>query len=290
MGMALVLGGLLSGVTFNLFAKKFHTNKKENEPFGFLIFTLLGVSFSSLILYILFFYEKSDIETFLVPNILLLSFLEFFCISISAGIYHTLLKKINVSTMAILSSTIGFVSFLLSLVLGLGTFSLMGLTGGIFIFLGVVVISTGKEKIKYSSALWLVMFSGLLLAIATIIDSVVVVEYGITPIFWMVVSYFFPAMFLLLFRPGKVRVYANMLKNRENKILLFFAIVTSFLAYFLWYSAYNYQIAAVQMNFVASFGSVLIVLFSYIFLKERKNFLRTLTAVIISTIGIWLLA
>jgi len=285
----MILISVVSSSIYCLFTKKFHL-KKDNDPISYVISLLFTVSIMSFLLYTLFYFNKDDLATVLRTEILVLVILEFIFVAINAVIFQTLLKKAPLSEITVLMSSSGFITLLLSRILGISGLEINGIIGGVLVLIGVAIVSLGNEKWKFKGVFFYILFATVSSAIAMILDNKIIFEYEISPLFWVVLSYLFPAIIISIVFCRSVAKIPRMLSDGSNRHLLFIAVISSFISYYFIYSSYNFGVNASQANFILSTQNVLIVVLSILFLNEKKNILKVVSASILSSVGIWLLA
>jgi drug/metabolite transporter (DMT)-like permease len=290
MGIYLVLVSLLASTVNALFSKKFYSNRKENDPISFTIALMFLVFVISSVVYFTLFFDKSDFQRLFSVNVLLTAVAEAVCIAISSVIYNNFIKKAPLSETKILFTFSGFVTMILSIFLGIGTLNVSNIIGGIFVILSIIVVSYRNERWKFNKVIFYIVLALVAYSIGTILDNKIILDYQLSPLFWVMMSYLMPAVIISITYPESALKIPGMLKKKGNLVLLLIASITSFVSYYFVYSSYNFGVNAAQANFILSSQNVIIVVLSIVFLKETRNILKVFLSAILSSVGIWLLS
>ncbi|MFH1546899.1 MAG: EamA family transporter, partial [bacterium] len=182
----------------------------------------------------------------------------------------------------------GIVLFLYGL-LFVSTIDNLGIIGGILIIISVAIISMDDRRWKFREVIPYVLMNIIPWSISITIDDILISDFGITPMFWMVFSYFLPGVIMSIFLFRHLKNVRKMLQDRKNKIFILITTFSSFVAYLLIYSSYNYGVNATQANFILSTQVIVSVLIGIIFLREKKNIAKVMVAAVLSSVGVWLL-
>lgn len=290
MGIAMLLGSVLSSSIYSVFSKKFHSQEKKTDPIAFLQYMLFLVSIISIFVYLFFSFDIRDIHVFFDSIVIIFVLVECLLVSVVATIFHLLLKKTPLSEISILMSLSGFVTLIVSSFLGISSIGLYSVIGGIFVLFGTIVVSYNNDRWKFGKSLLFLIISMFSSAIAAIIDNKLILEYGVNPMLWVSISYLLPGVFISLVFPKSFKRIPQMIKDGDNTILSFIAAMSSFISYYFIYSAYNYGIEAYQSNFILSSQTIIVTVLSIIWLKEKNAVIKVIIASVLCSIGIFLIS
>jgi drug/metabolite transporter (DMT)-like permease len=290
MGLYLLLFSLVTSSIDGLFAKKFYNNKKNNDPRATAVVQMFIVAGISALVYFLFYEPSKDISIISDPKILSVVVFNSVLIAVVSLAWHILMKKAPLSEVVILLSLSGFLTQITSMMFGFSTIDSLGIVGGLLVVLSVGIISYEGKKITFKGVLPYVLMNIIPWSISILLDDIIVSDYGISPMFYMIISYLFPGIIISLFFMNSLKNIRKVIKGKNNIIPLMVSAVSSFFSYFLIYTSYNLGVNATQANFILSTQVIISVLTGIIFLKEKKNPGKVIIAAVLSSIGIYLLS
>ena len=193
-------------------------------------------------------------------------------------------NKIEASTNALLSQTVSVFSFILGIVLFAGSFSWMKFLGVFAITTGNSLLFVGKSRIELDKAFWVRTLLSLTLSFTYLFDSLASPNFGL-PIYAFI-AYTIPSAILMILTKTKVVEFIDLLKRKFFPI--FMVCVGGAVGYWFLIKAYSFDNISVVIPVVSS-STILTVVASGIFLKEREGLLKKIVLAILVFGGVVIL-
>lgn len=217
-----------------------------------------------------------------IPNILIMIFFYGF----SAVFMFRSLALIDASEFTILFATRALWTLLIAVIFLSEHFSLIQMSGTLLLLVSVVLVSYKKEKIKLGKGELLALFSAALFGVALGNDGFLVKNFDVQS--YLVFAFLLPGIMLMAVYPKEIKKLKMFLKPSLGfkMFLLCICFVVSAITFF---SAFKIGDNVGQISILNQISTVLIVLASILYLKERKNVFLKIFGSILAFIGVILL-
>ncbi|MFA6005642.1 MAG: DMT family transporter [Patescibacteria group bacterium] len=227
-------------------------------------------------------------QGFVIPPLSLWPRYLFSAVLYGTGTYlgFTAAKKIGASELTIVSTIGSVVSIVLGVFLLHELFGFSRFIGAVLILGSIIYLYTGK-KLHFSNGAWYAIGSAVLYALAGVNDMYVIRVYD--PVSYVALMSFLPGVILSVAKPRALLQLKELLIPKTLKNMLSYCFFYSIQA-ITYYLALSKGAGVSQMAPITRSEIVLVVLFSAIFLGERKNMKKKLVATTLVTMGVLLLA
>lgn len=265
-----------------LLLQKAVLNRKEVDPIAFAIyFQLLVVLISSPIA----LYLGTRVENFdaIWPLVLLMAVLY--------GLANTLLywgmKHTEISRVSVIMTSVPLWVFLGGVLLLGESFNLLKVAGVALVVSGLFVLAWAGRGFRWTRASTAVLLASFLMSGAFLIDRDISGNFS-SPFLYQAFSFSLPVIVMVLLRPNAVpKIPVLFARNIQRLTFLSAVVLVTMSASVL--TAYRLGGEVSRVIPIVRASSILVVIFSYLFLGERKDLLKKLIAAILVVLGVVLL-
>lgn len=257
---------------------------KESDPWSFsIIFQFLVGILIWVYTYLAYKTNLNLTVPFYHPNLILMTLLW-----ASANIFiYNALKVTEASTFTILFSTRALFTVLASSLFLKEFVSLIQFVGILLILLGVVIVSYSKSGIKLGRKEWLSLGAAMCVGFANVNDRAILKMLDVQT--YSVISYLFPAFFLLLLRPRAIKKFKSLLDFTKARNTLLLGIL--WVGFSLTFnSALKIAPSASQVSAIGLTSVIVVVVLSILILKEKDNVPRKIIGALVSFVGLFMVS
>lgn len=257
-------------------------NRKEVDPIAFAIYFQLLVALVALPLAI---FSGVKIENFgaILPLIGLMPFLYAF----GNIFFYQGMKLSEVSKVGIVMTTVPLCTFLGGVILLEEILSLAKVLGFLAVISALLLLSRQKGALRLERGLGYVLLSSFLFAGAFLIDKRIVDNFS-SPFLYQVFGFGLPGLLVGILQPRSVpKIKA--LFSRRVQFLTILSVLSLITTSFSTLTAYRLGGEVSRVIPIVRASTIVVVIFSYLFLGERKDLLKKLAAAILVVLGVVLL-
>ena len=277
---------LLLTISYGIVVKGTLNNKKTDyDPIAYASAMFIFVGLAALVIWLFSGTISRDLASLLDPKIGLLTLINVVVYTICPSFYYRALKNLPYSIVTIVYSLSGLFAFSISIFFHLNSFYLLGLLGSFLIVASVVLVSFKSSELKSSRYLLYMFLATFFYSLAATIDSQLVPHYSIT--FYTALTFGIPGILIMLnFIPLKKFLLPYQKKNYLSVITNGSIMGISLIFIF---ASYRVGGTTAQVYSILAMEAILSVIFSAIFLKDRKDLLLKIVAAVIAGFGVYLL-
>lgn len=262
--------------------KKPVLNKKEVDPVAFAIYFQLLVALIALPLAI---YLGVRIENFgaILPLILLMAFFYALC---NIALYWGM-KLTEVSRVSIIMTTIPLWVFLGGVILLKESLGLNKILGFLAITFGLLLLSWQRGALRLDRGSSYALLASLFASGAFLIDKQIIDNFS-SPFLYQIFAFGLPGILVGVLQPRSIpKIRA--LFSRKVQALTFLATLSLITVSFATLSAYRLGGEVSRVIPIVRASTIVVVIFSYLFLGERKDLSKKLVAAVLVVLGVALL-
>lgn len=278
----LLLAISIAATVFYTLLQKVLIHEKPSEAVAYTIVSQIVPGFL-ILLYLLVthgFYMPNLFE--FIPNILIMIFFYGF----SAVFMFKSLASIDASEFTILFATRALWTLFIAVIFLSEHFSFVQILGTVLLLVSVILVSYKKEKIRLKKGEFLALFSAALFGIALGNDGFLVKYFDIQS--YLVFAFMLPGVALMGIYPKEVKKIKIFL-DPSLAIKMFLLCIFFAISAITFFSAFKIGNNVGQISILNQISTVLIVLASILYLKERKNIFLKIIGSVIAFIGVVLL-
>lgn len=257
-------------------------NKKEVDPTAFAIYFQLLVALFALPLAI---YLGIKIENFgaILPLIALMPFFYAF----GNILFYRGMKLSEVSKVSIVATTVPVWVFLGGVVLLKESLDLIKILGFLAVICGLLLLVWRKGALRIKRGLGYVLFSSFLFAGAFLIDKRIIDNFS-SPFLYQIFGFGLPGLLVGILQPKSIPKIKALFSRRVQfpTLLSVLSLITTS---FSTLTAYRLGGEVSRVIPIVRSSAIVVVIFSYFFLGERKDLFRKLTAAVLVVSGVALL-
>lgn len=286
--LVLSAAALFLAVAYGLISKKVLSDKVANlDPIAFASAMFVFVGVTTFILYLIRGVAPSDIDNLKNPSTALLLAVNLILYTLAPSLYYRALKNLPLSIITIIYSLSGFFALLIQTILGYKSFIFSGLLGSVLVILSVAIVSLKSAEIKFSRPLLLTLLATIIYALTAVIDTQLTVKFTLN--FYLSVAFGICGLLILpinlipwkkIIAPYRLIHYKTVILNGTFQAVSFFFI----------FRAYKAGGSAAQVYSLLALETVLTVLAAALFLSERRDLPLKISAGLIASLGVYLLA
>lgn len=257
-------------------------NRKEVDPFAFAIYFQLLIALFALPLAI---YSGIRIENFstILPLIGLMPFFYAF----GNILFYQGMKLSEVSKVGIVMTTVPLCTFLGGVILLEESFSLAKTLGLLAIITALLLLSWQKGVLRLERGLGYVLLSSFLFAGAFLIAKQVIDNFS-SPFLYQIFGFGLPGILVGVLQPKSIpKIRA--LFSRRVQFLTFLSALSLITTSFSTLTAYRLGGEISRVIPIVRASAIVVVIFSYLFLRERKDLLKKFIAALLVISGVALL-
>lgn len=281
---------VITSILYVLISKKILNDKEDHDPVAYASIAFLIVAVYATIFYAVTSFTVTDFQHLLDPRIILLLAIDFILYTIAPSFYYRVLKKLPASEVQILYTLLGMFALFIGAILGTELFHLNRLLGGIFILGAVVLVTQQDGKWKLGKYALMLIFSTVLYGAAAVADNFIITKSLFTIPFFQIIQFGIPGLMLLVVNPKSAKRVKSLVTHGKTIKTMGVNSFFFFLNYLFIFKAYKSGGSASQVNMFFSIETVITVIFAAIFLKERNRLVLKITASLLATMGVILLA
>jgi transporter family protein len=275
-----VFAGVLIASTASLIQKAL-LNEEKSDPFVYAIIFQLMTAFV-LLPYVLFVGFHLPPVKPLLPYLLLTCLLY----GLSAVFYFKGLKLIELSESSILASSKAVWTMLTAVIFLGEPVSLRRILGVILIMASITVIFWKRKKWNLNKGHFFILISVIFSGFAFTNDAFLLNHFDSAS--YAFLAFLLPSLFLLIIRPKSINKF-KLFFDKKRLFLILTAVSLVGMGTLFIYLSYQKGGDASQIVPITEFSIIIVVILSFIFLKERDYFIQKIIGSLLAFIGVLLL-
>jgi drug/metabolite transporter (DMT)-like permease len=280
---------LASTVLYGLVSKRVLNESHKLDPVSYASPLFLCVGIASIVVHFLLGGSLDEFLIFLTPSLLGPTIIVVLLYSIAPSFYWRALKQLPLSETTILYSMTGVYILIIGITLGLEGFSPVRTLGAILVIFSIVLVLLREGRWKISRYTWMMIFGTAVYAVAALTDNFIIVQNNASILPYQAINFSVPAFLILILNPKSITGAISVYKDRNYLKWIFVNAFFYFVSFFSIFKAYEAGGATSQVNIFLSTETIVLVILSAIFLKERENLKIKLLAAIIASLGVYLI-